>query len=463
MTPTWYNYGSGGTALKPTSTGTLRTAFNGRHGAHGVYHRYGTDQYFEPPYTFSFGLRVHARKQPYTFEWGGTAGYEPAIVIHPMHGMSRTAAHANAENIVMAFGKLDKPQVSVSAEIDGRYGFRTGYLNRERGDNFDPVGKGWLNVIVTVESHDHYTLHVDGAKLIDLTETRPTTMFGPIGIGLRLDFFDAEIRNPTVTTKQEAPTMIRREDWADPAYPITGPAYKPAGVRFGMAHFTGANRIGDPKAFLRMTQRDYAVNRGYSVGYNFCVDPSGNVFELRGFDFRPASNNGDKGEYAKYNLNDSTFAVLFLVDGQNRLTGAQAAAGRKMYTEARRQTMAAGGRWTQSSPKPHSETDYTGCPGDGIRADIAAGLLYIDYRGHVVAEPLAPPTNAPAPIPEEEDDMKAFYWKHTAHPELFLIPSGLHINAEIRDVIDWNNGGKLHRIDSTDEVQYRRLMALNGN
>ena len=175
---------------------------------------------------------------------------------------------------------------------------------------------------------------------------------------------------------------LSREEWQPAEHPISGPRQNTGQITHGRAHFTAATRIGDPVAFLRMTQRDYKVNRGYSVGYLYAVDTLGVVYELRGTDFRSAANNGDKPPYDTYNLNPYTAPVLFLVDGHNRLTTDQARSGRAVYRYMQQRTIDAGGKaWISSSALPHSESDNTNCPGNGIRLDIAEGLLDIDYPG----------------------------------------------------------------------------------
>lgn len=183
-------------------------------------------------------------------------------------------------------------------------------------------------------------------------------------------------------------TFHSRESWQAPNEPVRGPyAYEPARVLFGMAHYTASNDLidGDPgesaddlPQYLRNIQHSYLTHRGYSLGYSFAVDWLGGVWEVRGFDYRPAANDGDKGEWEVPNLNRFTVAVLYLVDGDDRLTAEAAAAGRAIYREAHRRTVSAGGEWTQFSPKPHHETDYTACPGNGITRDISEGRLTFD-------------------------------------------------------------------------------------
>lgn len=461
VVPTWNNYGSGGTALKPTSDGGMRTTLNGMAGAFGVYHRYGTDQYFEPPYQFTFDLNVLARKEPYTFEWGGTAGYDPAIVIHPLHGMSRTVESANAENIVMKFGHRGSDKASVSAEIDGRYGFRTGFVSRYKGDNFDPVGKGWMRVKVLVHSHAHYVLYIDDIKVIELTEQAPTTMSGPVGIGLRLDFFDAQIKNFIVSPIGGPVSNVldhSRTDW----YGADGPVTNNDGslrrritpVSEVVIHYGGAGTswtdLGDSAQEIRNLQV-YAAGAKKTWEYNIVVDSAAETWEYAG-EFQAAHNgsgNAD-GDFG----NGTSLGILCLY-GLEPIAGTTIA---DRFVEgvrkALRQAIAAGWLNPVHTIKRHGDVRLLGtsCPGP---------VGQPPYWGRLTA----PLEVAPVPIPDtpsEEDIMKPFYWKHKDHPELFVMPSGLHINGEIRDSMDYMNGGKLFRITSADNEQYARLMRINS-
>ncbi len=398
MTPTWYAYGTGGTALAPTPGGGLRTSYNGVPGASGTYQRYGTVESFLPPYTFAFDLLVRSRRDPYAFEWGGAAGYDPSIVIHPMHGMDDTPAHANEENIIMRFGGRSSDLASVSAELGDRSGFRTGFTNRERGPNFDPVGRGWMRVEVNVLAHDHYTLHVAGEQLIDLTEKQPATMSGPVGIGLRLDFFDAEIRNVTVNEGEPmlipGVEIVKRAGWLGSTRVFSGPAMMLWAVDTFVVHYTAAKNLpdGDPgelgkvRGYLSTMAAYYWRVRMYALGYNFAVDWEGIVYELRGWDIKCAAN---------LNWNDRSIAVLCLVDGDDPMPPAMLRSVNAIYAEADRRT----GRRCQL--KGHGDIGSTSCPGMGIRTQIRVG--------QVRPQPIGVST---APILTEKEDPMNYLSEH---------------------------------------------------
>lgn len=182
----------------------------------------------------------------------------------------------------------------------------------------------------------------------------------------------------------------RREDWQNPLEPVrSSNRFEWSDVDVVVAHYTAADDLidGDPGEhadeldnYLRSTQHHYLTARGYSIGYNLALDWLGGIWELRGDDYECAANAG---------ANPRAFAVLCLVDGDDRLTNHAAASFRRIVELARR--------------KSPLDVDVTGhgllpettsgtlCPGAGIRLDLALGLLDSD-----TFNPPAPP----APPPE---------------------------------------------------------------
>lgn len=224
--------------------------------------------------------------------------------------------------------------------------------------------------------------------------------------------------------------FFSREQWQDPSRPVTGPDYVDSQVRFGVAHYTAAPNVPDGDVgestnipqYLQRLQRAYLLSRGYSLGYSFAIDWRGYVWEIRGFDYRPASNNGDNGVWGPINVNKISMSILFLVDGQSGLNDAMRRSARLVYRQANVRTVMAGGKWDHTHPKPHSETDATACPGDGIRLEIFAGNLTWD-RFDDLGE-------------KEKDSMEGYaFWRHKDHPELFLVGGGgvIHVDAQLRD------------------------------
>ena len=181
--------------------------------------------------------------------------------------------------------------------------------------------------------------------------------------------------------------------WVDPRKPITGPAANRDLWDTFVLHYTAADDLidGDPgehaedlPAYLRGMQRYYVDSRDYSVGYNFAVDWLGGVWMLRGFGIKCAANR---------NWNHRTIAVLCLVDGGDPMTAEAVASVNAIYAEAERRC----GR--SMNLVPHSAIGSTSCCGDGIRAQIASGVIRPTL-----------PTPLPPPVPPitEDDDMNLF-------------------------------------------------------
>jgi hypothetical protein len=116
----------------------------------------------------------------------------------------------------------------------------------------------------------------------------------------------------------------------------------------------------DTKAVLRSIQRDYVTNRHYSIGYNWAIDKTGQVWECRGFKIKCAAN---------VKCNDWTMAILCLVDGSQPMNAAMVASFKALGAEAE--------KYFGRSLKVvgHRDIGATQCPGDGIYAQVKAGKL----------------------------------------------------------------------------------------
>lgn len=157
-----------------------------------------------------------------------------------------------------------------------------------------------------------------------------------------------------------------RSDWEQQGFTVaehttSGP------VRRGLLtsvvlHYPGSNNdvSSDTAQRLRNTQRYYAQARGYSIGYNYVVDPAGVLWEARGLDFANAANKGA-------NLN--TVSVQILVKGQDGATDAQVARVRKFVDDVR--------VWAGEKLQivPHRSVSATQCPGEGIMSQLNSGMF----------------------------------------------------------------------------------------
>lgn len=198
-----------------------------------------------------------------------------------------------------------------------------------------------------------------------------------------------------------------RSEWESPKLAMASsftrqpPALVIGDVSQMVYHYTAATNLPDGDvgesvdqipARLAASQLDYLANRnvepgyrqkpehggklypGYPLGYSFMVDWLGGVWELRGFDFRPAATNQH---------NHYTIAVLFYTDGANPGTEAQWAAARAIGRETRRRANRA-----DFSPvfRSHGEMreltgigTATACAGAGLESQ-APTLGRLDYQ-----------------------------------------------------------------------------------
>jgi hypothetical protein len=387
--------GSGpGTGWVDMGGGVLRNATNGDVAERGSYFRFASDQDFAPPYVWSGKIRTISLMEPPVFSNGTPAWYEPGLVFHPMYGSSTTAAKGNDENVLIGLGgAASEGHVGISAELraerpDTPYGARSGYVNRVRGVAPTPFFDGaWHLFDITVHSHAHYTLQWDGVIMADVEEKLPATMAGRNRVGLRADFLGIEIKDFSVTTIGEpaAVSVHPREDWQDPAQPVTGPAAKSAGGTW-VIHYPGGGSFepradAEVAAYLRSVQSSYINGRGYSIGYSFGVAQSGSAWQIRGHDFNPASNPGRKLDAG--NFNDRSRSIFVMVGDDNQAT--------PEAVKAINTLIATRPGWQVVT---HGDVDYTSCCGVGMIGQVRAGII-----GQQITPP-PPPT-------EEDDDMLA--------------------------------------------------------
>lgn len=109
------------------------------------------------------------------------------------------------------------------------------------------------------------------------------------------------------------------------ARPVTGPPLEWDKVVDVIYHDPGSNILeNDPARQIRNMHHSYLDNpkRGYSLGYNWCIDLRGEVWEVRGFDIRSAATGG---------YNTQSVAIQFLVDSGNMATEAQLTSAVEMH------------------------------------------------------------------------------------------------------------------------------------
>ena len=164
-----------------------------------------------------------------------------------------------------------------------------------------------------------------------------------------------------------------RSAWVRNSKPVFGPAFPSwAAIKRIVIHYPGAdwqgmdfNRDGtedyrDTAVLMDNTNNYYWTQRGYAIGYNAAADVFGVTWELRGDTYQCAANRG---------YNESSFAILVVVDDQAPATFPQIEAVRRLVAEVR---VLAG--WNVPIVG-HGEIGSTSCPGGGIRDQISVGAF----------------------------------------------------------------------------------------
>lgn len=230
-------------------------------------------------------------------------------------------------------------------------------------------------------------------------------------------------------------TFHRREVWQEPHMPVTGPRITWPTIDIVAVHYPWAeptagslDDILKVTQFLRRTQADYVLRRGFSIGYNFHVDWLGGVWESRGFDIRCAANR---------TVNPRTIAVQLLVDWDGAATDLALASLRAIHLEVeRRAARECPSLGHNMLPDPDSPTGVvrTACAGAGITPQIHAGLTTPDRN----TEP-----------PTEEVDMLIVNRQEPSRPDGNPNPDW------VATMSDGPFTSHLHRGDT-----YQRLVAL---
>lgn len=189
--------------LKATGNGTVRTAVRGEFVAATRSMRFFSVEEFTPPYAFSGRFRVHERLANGWLRWDGQPiTYDHAVVFHPAVMLDEPGG-ANWNNLVLSVfreGTVGGGIGGVSAELHdpasprgSTYGVRSGYASRVR-EPFGPMGTGWHDFTVTVDSPTAYRLTLNGVVVLDVVEREPASMRGDrFAVGLRVDGFDIEL------------------------------------------------------------------------------------------------------------------------------------------------------------------------------------------------------------------------------------------------------------------------------
>lgn len=226
--------------------------------------------------------------------------------------------------------------------------------------------------------------------------------------------------------------QIDRERWEEPRYTIgahtrSGPQQWTE-CEYVAIHYTAAEttpaKFDAVRLKLQASQRDYVLNRGYSLGYNWAVDRLGTIWEIRGADYQCAANGNT-------DTNKRGPAVLCLVN-------AGAPANDRMIEAVRLvigTVSTAAGRIVPAVP--HSALRPTQCPGAGLSAQIAAGVFEIGQ----------PPMNQYLATPPPK--------YRTPHRGSFIVAGAAVRYATTTDA-EWCAANGVPKVELNDE-QYENL------
>ena len=172
-----------------------------------------------------------------------------------------------------------------------------------------------------------------------------------------------------------------RSDWEDPKFPVNGGGYtapraiindidtSPIHYPWADSPDGDASDLVDVSQFLRNIQHFYRTgSRGYSIGYNFAVDHKGEIWELRGYEYKCAAN---------LHHNGHTAAILMLVDWKDGATQAAIDSANLIIAETQRRS------GNVQHVCGHNELRLingkgtaTACCGEGLYAQLHAGLIH---------------------------------------------------------------------------------------
>jgi len=154
-----------------------------------------------------------------------------------------------------------------------------------------------------------------------------------------------------------------RSVWEQPGFTIaehtTSPPVAPAMIDAVVVHYPGHDGVGDDTARdLANSQRYYAENRGYSLGYNAVVDRAGVLWQVRGLEYRNAANKG---------ANNTSVSVQLRVNLDEPGSAAAVTRVRRFVSDME--------RWCGHPLKVlgHRDVGATACPGDAIYNQITTG------------------------------------------------------------------------------------------
>ena len=172
-----------------------------------------------------------------------------------------------------------------------------------------------------------------------------------------------------------------RAVWEQPGFTVAGhttsPPVAPAMIDSVVIYYPGHDGVGDDTARdLANSQRYYATNRGYSLGYNAVVDRAGVLWQVRGIDYRNAANKG---------ANNTSVSVQMRVNLDEPGSTAAVTRVRRFVADVE--------RWCGHPLKVlgHRDVGATACPGDAIYNQITTGEFDTSADKDLTMKIVSPP------------------------------------------------------------------------
>ena len=157
----------------------------------------------------------------------------------------------------------------------------------------------------------------------------------------------------------------------------TSPPVAPAMIDSVVVHYPGHDGVGDDTARdLANSQRYYAENRGYSLGYNAVVDRAGVLWQVRGLEFRNAANKG---------ANNTSVSVQMRVNLDEPGSAEAVTRVRRFVADME--------RWCGHplTVLGHRDVGATACPGDAIYNQITTGEFDTSADKDLTMKIVSPP------------------------------------------------------------------------
>lgn len=305
-------FGGGGTGLYWSSRGTLRTGTlrgpASRIGASDAYTRLFTRDPLEVPFEVEGEILIRERLDDVlTYGDNYRPHWEWGINFHPVF--------ADEDNNVVTGVLPSKDHWTASGQIDKTYGIPRQYIKVANVNHDDLLDWQWHHFKLVVPRVGEHLVWFDGQLAYHVIEKDPPAKWWPrkLFAGMRLDFYDFELRNlspSAVERKEPMPYRIMPRTEAGLPAAVTGStgALRPPlwNERWMTAHYTGNNidyTGKDAAEVTRLIQQVFYATKPFEYNYVIGQNEDDVIVEFAG-KFQAAHSGGE---------NADSFGVLFLL------------------------------------------------------------------------------------------------------------------------------------------------------